>query len=710
MDKKAYIGIDYFRIIAALLIIAIHISPLSIYSETGDFIFTRIIARVAVPFFLMTSGFFLISRYNDNTEKLKTFVKNSLMIYGAAIVIYIPINIYNHYFSMDNLLPNIIKDFVFDGTMYHLWYLPASIIGAGIAWYLVKKMGMKGSFTVSGILYIIGMLGDSYYGFVEKIPFLKTMYEAIFEVSDYTRNGIFFAPVFLILGGIIAETSEKMSVKKSLAGFAISFALMFCEGMKLHRLEVQRHDSMYIMLIPCMFFLFSALTKWRGERKQFLRSLSLVVYIIHPMVIVAVRMTAKVLHMQAILVENSFIHYFVVTVLSFVAAILIVYLYNRFKPDKGLSKNYGNDRAWIEIDTENLKHNIRTLQNAMPKDCEMMAVVKAEAYGHGAFKVAKMANQRGVKAFAVATIDEGMELRRYGIQGDILILSYTEPERAKELHKFRLTQSLIDYDYAIALSRQGYRIKSHIKINTGMNRLGFDVGEVERIAEIFRKEQLGVCGMYTHLCVADSLAPEDVDFTHFQIESFYGLLARLSEKGISPDKIHIQSSYGFLNYPHLKCNYVRVGIALYGVLSSARDQTKLKLDLKPVLSLKSRVVLIRKVKKGEMVGYGRQFVAERDSYIAIISVGYADGFPRNLSCGKGNVLINGYEVPIVGRICMDQLAVDVTEITKAAVGDIVTLIGRDGDKELRAPAVADKSDSIANELLSRMGTRLVNLI
>ena len=201
-ENKNYAGIDYFRFIAALLIVAIHTSPLASLSETGDFMLTRIIARVAVPFFLMTSGFFLISRYTYGTEKLGAFVKNAALIYGTAILIYIPINIYNGYFKMDNLLPNIIKDIVFDGTLYHLWYLPASIIGAAIAWYLVKKLNYPKALMVASVLYLIGLFGDSYYGITEKISCLNSLYTYIFQVTDYTRNGIFFAPIFLNLVGL----------------------------------------------------------------------------------------------------------------------------------------------------------------------------------------------------------------------------------------------------------------------------------------------------------------------------------------------------------------------------------------------------------------------------------------------------------------------------------------------------------------------------
>lgn len=184
------------------------------------------------------------------------------------------------------------------------------------------------------------------------------------------------------------------------------------------------------------------------------------------------------------------------------------------------------------------------------------------------------------------------------------------------------------------------------------------------------------------------------------------LLKLLKEKGIAIPKIHIQSSYGFLNYPELKCNYVRAGVALYGVLSSPNDKIKLQLDLRPVLSLKARVILLRQIKTGDCVGYSRSFVADRDSQIAILSIGYADGYPRNLSCGKSYVLINGHHAPVIGKICMDLLTVDVTECPNVTVGSIATLIGKDGEEEISAPILADISESITNELLSRMGHRL----
>lgn len=703
--NESYSGIDYFRFIAALLIVAIHTSPLSSFSETGNFIFTRIVSRVAVPFFFMTSGFFLISRYTCNAEKLEAFIKKATLIYGVAILLYIPINVYNGYFKMDNLLPNIIKDIVFDGTLYHLWYLPASIIGAAIAWYLVKKLNYPKALMVASVLYLIGLFGDSYYGITEKISCLNSLYTYIFQVTDYTRNGIFFAPIFFILGGFIADNRPQITFGKSFLGFAISLALMLGEAMILHHFDLQRHDSMYVFLLPCMYFLFIVILHFKGKRLVSLRTASLIIYIIHPMMIVVIRLFSKLLHIQKLFVENSIVHYFAVCLTSVVFSVVLTAMWNKYKPKKA-KHTADTDRAYLEIDLNNLEHNVKVLKRAMPQKCELMAVVKAEAYGHGLYEIATHLNKIGVKAFAVATIDEGIKLRQYGVLGEILILGYTAPARAKELRKYDLTQTLIDYKYALLLDKQGYDVMTHIKVDTGMHRLGFDAKDIEKISAVFSMKHIKVSGIYTHLCAADSVDEKDIFFTNVQIESFYNLLNQLKEKGITIPKIHIQSSYGLLNYPELKCDYVRVGVSLYGVLSSPNDRTKLHLDLRPVLSLKSRVILLREIKKGESVGYSRSFVANRDSLIALLPVGYADGYPRNLSCGKSYVLINGHQAPVVGKICMDQLAVDVTDIPNVKTGSIATLIGKDGKEEITAPMVAESAESITNELLSRMGHRL----
>lgn len=369
-------------------------------------------------------------------------------------------------------------------------------------------------------------------------------------------------------------------------------------------------------------------------------------------------------------------------------------------------KAFQTERAWIEVNRKNLRHNVITLKKIMPPKCELMAVVKADAYGHSAALIAASLNKMGVTAFAVATIEEGIRLRNNNVRGEILILGHTNVGRASQLKAYDLTQTLIGHEYAEALNAQGIAVKVHIKIDTGMHRLGIPCGELSAVLKVFHMKNLKICGIFTHLCCSDSRQPDDIAFTREQIDSFYSLTDALKKNGISVPKHHIQSSYGLLNYPYLTCDYVRAGIILYGVLSSQQDDAIQKPDLRPVLSLKSRVVLTRIIKKGDSVGYGRSFTARRDTRIAILPVGYGDGFPRNLSDGNGSALIRRHIVPVVGRVCMDQLAVDITDVEEVSVGDIATLIGSEGDKELPAPAVADSFGSISNELLCRLGARL----
>lgn len=364
------------------------------------------------------------------------------------------------------------------------------------------------------------------------------------------------------------------------------------------------------------------------------------------------------------------------------------------------------ERSWIELNIENLKHNVRILREAIPPACELMAVVKADAYGHGACATAAVLNQMEITAFAVATVEEGIQLRKHGIRGEILILGYTDVKRVQDLQKYDLTQTLLDFAYAQALNSRNAAVKTHIKIDTGMHRLGISGEEISAVRKVFEMKNLKICGIYTHLCCADSRLPEDIAFTRRQIDSFYRLTDALKNSGIQLPKLHIQSSYGFLNYPDLVCDYVRVGIALYGVSSVPDNEAVLQPALRPVLALKSRVVLIRFIGKGDSVGYGRTFVAGRDSRIAVIPVGYGDGFPGSLSGKNVSVLINRKSVPVVGRICMDQLTVDITDAENVKVGDVVTLIGTEAEQNVAAPVVAQRADSISNELLCRLGTRL----
>lgn len=706
-NKTYYTGIDYFRILAAVFVVAIHTSPLTGIWDTGDFIFTRIIARVAVPFFFMTSGFFLLAKEEGREGRLWRFIKKNLLLYGVAILLYFPIMIYSGYFSQEQWYAGVLQDLLLDGTFYHLWYFPAVIIGAVIAWALLKHTGKWGALGISAVLYVIGLFGDSYYGLVTGIPVLQQGYDFLFRVIEYTRNGIFFAPLYLVLGALAVDCSveKNKSFKKPYAvGFGLSALLLFAEGLLLHFNQVQRHDSMYVFLVPCMFFLFSLLLGVQGKNRAILRPISTLIYLLHPMMIIVVRGGAKVVNLEHLLIENNLIHFIAVLVASIVVSVGVIFLYNHIKKNrakKELERKTG--RAWTEVDLAQLKHNILVLQKMMVPGCEMMAVVKAEAYGHGAIPVSKVLNQMGVKTFAVAAMEEGIQLRKHGIHGDILILGYTHPSQMKLVKKYNLIQTVINTDYAQAINAQKVPVKVHLKVDTGMHRAGIWWENTEEIvACCSNMPYLKVCGMYTHFCSADSLAEEDVAYTKLQNQRFESLIATLQEQGISFPKLHCQSSYGLLNYPELQWDYARLAIVLFGAVEWP--------DIKPVLSLKSRLGAINQVPAGEGIGYNQTFFTERDSRLGIVTIGYADGVPRNLEPGQAYVLIHGKRAPIVGRICMDQLIVDVTDLPEASQGDVVTLIGCDGDEEITAIQFANWSHSIPNEILSRMGTRLERVI
>ena len=214
MEKhKGYPMVDYFRMIAAVLVVAIHISPLEEYSRFTDFLLTRVAARIAVPFFLMTTGFFLFPHLQAERARTEKFLKKTGILYGAAILLYLPLNLYNGYFSGKDFFKKCIQDILFDGTMYHLWYFPAVVLGVGIVTVLLRKVGEKSTIVVCVLLYIIGLFGDSYFGVVERITVLKAFYQALFGLFDYTRNGIFFAPIFLVMGALLSKwqfRSEKI--------------------------------------------------------------------------------------------------------------------------------------------------------------------------------------------------------------------------------------------------------------------------------------------------------------------------------------------------------------------------------------------------------------------------------------------------------------------------------------------------------------------
>ncbi len=362
------------------------------------------------------------------------------------------------------------------------------------------------------------------------------------------------------------------------------------------------------------------------------------------------------------------------------------------------------NRAWVEINENHLRHNAREFQNVLSKESKIMAVVKADAYGHRAIQTAKCLEEIGITNLCVASVQEAIKLREGAVMGDILILGYTPLGRIDEVIANNLIQAVVDYDYAIQLNDLGKDVRVHQAIDTGMHRLGEWHKNTEKILEIFEMTHLKVEGVFSHLCVADSTRPEDIEFTLGQIHKFDQLVSYLQEKG-KHFCTHLQSSYGILNYPECRYDFARVGISLYGALSANNDKTKVNIFLKPVLSLKSRIECIKSLRVGEGAGYGLDFIAERESKIAIVAIGYADGIPRNIS-KEAFVLCHGKKAPIVGRICMDQMLIDVTDIPEAASHDEITLIGEDKLQKITTEMFAEWSGTITNEILSRLGRRL----
>ncbi len=375
-----------------------------------------------------------------------------------------------------------------------------------------------------------------------------------------------------------------------------------------------------------------------------------------------------------------------------------------------MKKDLKQNRAWIEINLDNLENNIKQIKNIISSQTKIMAVVKANAYGHGMIEISKKLNQIGITDFAVATLDEGITLREAGIKGNILILGYTNFNNIDYLLKYNLIQTIVDYEYAKRINQMDLKekLKVHIKINTGMNRIGESYKNIDRLIDIYQMQNLEILGTYSHLCVSDSLKGDDKLFTNKQITNFFETVKKLQNLGYDTGKIHIQASYGILNYPELNCDYVRPGIIMYGVYSDESENTKTKINLKPVLSLKSRITSIKEITQGESVSYGRIFKADKTMKIATVGIGYADGYPRNLSGKNAKVLVNENYVNIIGRICMDQLVIDVSNLSKIEDGDIVTLIGE--ERQIKAEEVAQKADTITNELLSRLGKRLPIII
>ena len=362
-------------------------------------------------------------------------------------------------------------------------------------------------------------------------------------------------------------------------------------------------------------------------------------------------------------------------------------------------------RAWVEVDLDALGHNVAVTRALLPDDCCIMAIVKTDAYGHGIVRVAHRIRQEGVKAFAVATALEGVILRDSGLDGEILVLGYTPPVEAKLLESNDLLQLVIDGEYAAALNETGHKLRVHIAIDTGLHRLGIESSKFSVIEGVYAYDNLKVEGIATHFASSDGLKKGDFEYTDLQIYKFWSVVDALKVRGYDVGKVHAQASYGICNHPAIRCDYVRAGIMLYGMMSR-KEETLIKPDLKPVLSLRAVVAHVRWINAGASVSYGRTFTTDRPTKIATVGLGYGDGLPRNIS-GKGAFgIVNGTKVPIIGRVCMDLLMLDVTEVEQVQAGDVATFIGKDGDEEILCEDLAAIADTITNEILCKLSHRL----
>jgi len=371
-----------------------------------------------------------------------------------------------------------------------------------------------------------------------------------------------------------------------------------------------------------------------------------------------------------------------------------------------VAKDRTMNRNWIEIDLEAISYNITRIKKKVGKGTKVLACIKADGYGHGAISVAKTIEKKA-DFFGVASIKEAIELRDAGIKRPILVLSTILPEEASAVVKNDLIATVCTIPLAKALSAEAKKRKKiakiHIKVDTGMGRIGIPpIKAIEFIKKIRAFPNLFPEGLFSHFPVADI----DLCFTQKQIKIFKDLIAKLKERGIEFPFCHFANSAAILNLPGSYFNLVRPGIILYGIYPSVKIKKTVK--LKPALSLKSRVVLIKEIKKGDSVSYGRTYRAKKGTAIATLPIGYADGIDRRLS-NKGTILLKGKRCPVIGTICMDQLMVDVTEVKNLKIGDEAVLIGKQGKEKVSVEEIAETINTVPHEIVSRLGKRLPRL-
>ena len=359
------------------------------------------------------------------------------------------------------------------------------------------------------------------------------------------------------------------------------------------------------------------------------------------------------------------------------------------------------ERSEIFVDLVQIRNNYRAYKRALGEAVEIISVIKANAYGHGDIQIARVLVDEGANFFAVSNINEGIRLRRGGIKGEIIILGYTPPALSGELFRYDLTQTIVSKDHLSELLHRGKSsVKYYIAIDTGMNRIGIPPLEV---AEITKSAQgaLNIIGAFTHLPVADGSFPCEIEFTKNEIDVFDRVCEEMRCLGI--EFFHCQNSAASLRYCSKISTSIRLGISLYGY--SPSKNVKLPEGVEPALAWKSIICRVSDLKAGESVGYGRSFIAPKSMKIATVTTGYADGYPRRAS-NIGAVLVNGEKCPIVGRICMDMMMVDVGNISNVKAGDVAVLIGQWEKQKITADDIAAWSKTISYEILTSISQRV----
>ena len=691
--KEQNQGIQQFRMIAAAMVVAIHTFPFQNLAPFLDTFITLTLFRVAVPFFFMISGFYVLgplakqqsyrSRFN-----VQRFVKKQSKLYGWIILAYLPLSFYNGTFSLKINFIQSLKLIFFEGTLYHLWYFPAVILGVILVGLSLNYWPIQRVLFLTFGLYLIGLGGDSWSGMIPDFPILNDFYSFLFESLGGTRNGLFFAPLYLTLGAWLATKKAIFSMYK--IGLPLALIALLFESSILHLWTEPRHDSMYFFLPIVMVLLFQSIYQW--QPKWPFKNTSIIalgIYIIHPYVIALTHFIGKFIP----ILQNNLIDFLVVFFLSWGLVRFILQTKKTFQKKKKTPVS----RSTRVISKQAIQQNLQAVQTHLSPKTKIMAVVKANAYGCDAVFFSKTLEKKGVDFFAVATIDEGIDLRKNGIDSQILVLGYTSPSRIRELHDYSLIQSIVSEDHGNALNQQKVAIACHVAVDTGMHRLGV-TANIQVIQEMYQLPYLKIEGIYSHLGSADSLEPLAIERTENQITTYNQIIQQLKERNIKIGLTHLQSSYGILNYQELVYDYVRPGMLLYGMLSSEQTATKTTLDLKPVLSLQAQLISKKRIAAGEAIGYGTDTTFNTTCEIGVVSIGYGDGLPRNLSQQPFYLTYQDLEIPLIGRVCMDMLLVDLSHCPEIPIEAELTLFHN-------LPKIADENQTITNELLSQLSTR-----